>query len=58
MSRRAKYWDNAPQESFYDHMKDEIDISQCLTFDEIYQTIRNWTDYYNNGKFRIHIDYD
>ena len=52
MSRRANCWDNAPQESFYGHMKDEIDISQCLTFDEIYQVINNWTDYYNNDRYQ------
>ena len=52
MSRRANCWDNAPQESFYGHMKDEIDISQCLTFDEIYQIISNWTDYYNNDRYQ------
>jgi len=52
MSRRANCWDNAPQESFYGHMKDEIDISQCLTFDDIYQVISNWTDYYNNDRYQ------
>lgn len=52
MSRRANCWDNAPQESFYGHMKDEVDISQCLTFDEIYQEISNWTDYYNNDRYQ------
>jgi len=52
MSRRANCWDNAPQESFYGHMKDEIDISQCLTFDEIYQEISMWTDYYNNERYQ------
>ena len=25
MSRRGNCWDNAPQESFFGHMKDEID---------------------------------
>ena len=52
MSRRANCWDNAPQESFYGHMKDEIDISQCLTFDDIYQVISSWTDYYNNDRYQ------
>ena len=52
MSRRANCWDNAPQESFYGHMKDEIDISHCLTYDEIYQVISNWTDYYNNYRYQ------
>ena len=27
MSRRASCWDNAPQESFFGHMKDELDLS-------------------------------
>jgi len=52
MSRRANCWDNAPQESFFGHMKDEIDISWCKTFDEIQQVITNWTDYYNNERYQ------
>ena len=52
MSRRSNCWDNAPQESFYGHMKDEVDISQCLIFDEIYQVISNWTEYYNNDRYQ------
>jgi len=52
MSRRANCWDNAPQESFYGHMKDEIDISQCLTFDKVYQVINNWTNYYNSDRYQ------
>ena len=51
MSRRANCWDNAPQESFFGHMKDEIDISWCETFDETLQVITNWTDYYNNERY-------
>jgi len=52
MSRRANCWDNAPQESFYGHMKDEADISQCFTFDEVHQVISNWADYYNNDRYQ------
>jgi transposase InsO family protein len=52
MSRRANCWDNAPQESFYGHMKDDIDISECLTFDEIHQVISDWADYYNNDRYQ------
>ena len=52
MSRRANCWDNAPQESFYGHMKDEIDISWCETFDEILAVITDWTDYYNNDRYQ------
>ncbi len=52
MSRKANCWDNAPQESFFGHMKDEIDISGCTTFDEIHQVITNWTNYYNNERYQ------
>jgi len=52
MSRRANCWDNAPQESFYGHMKDDIDISECKTFDEIHQVISDWADYYNNERYQ------
>lgn len=52
MSRKANCWDNAPQESFYGHMKDEINISQCTTFEEIHQVISDWTDYYNNDRYQ------
>jgi len=52
MSRRANCWDNAPQESFYGHMKDDIDISWCGTFYEIHQVISDWTDYYNSERYQ------
>ena len=52
MSRKANCWDNAPQESFYGHMKDEIDISKCTTFEEIRQVISDWTDYYNLERYQ------
>ena len=29
---RGNCWDNAPQESFFGHMKDEIHIERCHTF--------------------------
>ena len=48
MSRKGNCWDNAPQESFYGHMKDRIDISQCLTFDDVKYVIDDYMDYYNN----------
>lgn len=52
MSRRANCWDNAPQESFYGHMKDEIDLSPCQTFDDIYEVIEDWTHYYNYERYQ------
>lgn len=52
MSRRANCWDNSPQESFFGHMKDEINISWCTNFNEIYQVINDWTSYYNNERYQ------
>ena len=52
MSRKANCWDNAPQESFYGHMKDEIDITCCVTTDEIRQVITDWADYYSNERYQ------
>lgn len=33
-------------------MKDEIDISQCTTFDEIERAITSWTSYYNDERYQ------
>ena len=33
MSRRGNCWDNAPQESFFGHFKDEAYIKPCETLD-------------------------
>jgi len=52
MSRRANCWDNAPQESFYGHMKDEIDISLCESHEQVEVIINDWMDYYNNDRYQ------
>ena len=52
MSRKGNCWDNAPQESFFGHMKDEIDLSKCKTFDEVKALIDDWMDYYNNERYQ------
>ena len=52
MSRRGNCWDNAPQESFFGHMKDEIAglIADCETFGDVAARVDDWMDYYNNGR--------
>ena len=52
MSRKGNCWDNAPQESFFGHMKDEIDLSNCKTFEEVKRIIDDWMDYYNNERYQ------
>ena len=50
MSRKANCWDNAPQESFHGHMKDEIDLSKCNNIDDVKRVISDYMDYYNNER--------
>lgn len=52
MSRRGNCWDNAPQESFFGHMKDELNFSKCVSFDEVNAMIDDWIDYYNNDRYQ------
>lgn len=48
MSRRGNCWDNAPQESFFGHMKDEVNFENCKTLDEVKEKVHDYIDYYNN----------
>ena len=52
MSRRGNCWDNAPQESFFGHMKDEImdKIAAAQSFDDARAIIDDYMDYYNNDR--------
>ena len=52
MSRRGNCWDNAPQESFFGHMKDEIDLKSCKTFEELQLEIDRYITYYNNYRYQ------
>lgn len=52
MSRRGNCWDNAPQESFFGHMKDEIDLSQCKSFEDVKLIVDDWIEYYNNERYQ------
>lgn len=55
MSRRGNCWDNAPQESFFGHMKDEIlyYVGKCGTFNEVEQQVDDWMDYYNADRYQM-----
>jgi len=52
MSRRGNCWDNAPKESFYGHMKDEIDLSPCKTPEDVRAVIDDYMDYYNKDRYQ------
>ena len=52
MSRKGNCWDNAPQESFFGHMKDEIGdkIHKAKSFKEVKEIIDDWMNYYNRDR--------
>lgn len=52
MSRRGNCWDNAPQESFFGHMKEELSDKKTTwnSFEEVCESIHDWIDYYNNDR--------
>ena len=52
MSRRGNCWDNAPQESFFGHFKDEALIKPCQSLDELEQEIDEYINYYNNYRYQ------
>lgn len=54
MSRRGNCWDNAPQESFFGHMKDELadKIKTWECFEDVKRDVDDWIDYYNNDRYQ------
>jgi putative transposase len=50
MSRKGNCIDNAPVESFFGHLKDDIDYGGCKTFEELKTLIENYMHYYNNER--------
>lgn len=52
MSRRGNCWDNAPQESFFGHFKDEAYIKKCDTLEQLKDEIKQYMIYYNNYRYQ------
>ena len=52
MSRKWNCLDNAPTESFFWHMKDEIDLKSCKNIKDVENVIHNYMIYYNNHRFQ------
>lgn len=50
MSRRGNCIDNAPTESFFGHMKDELTVAQCTTFLEVQIAIDSYVSYHNEQR--------
>jgi putative transposase len=52
MSRRGNCWDNASMESFFGHMKDELDYSDCQTIQEVRKRVTDYIEYYNSERYQ------
>ena len=54
MSRKGNCWDNAPQESFFGHMKDEVAclIAEYRDSAAVRSRLEDWMDYYNNERYQ------
>ena len=53
-SHVAKNEINAPQESFFGHMKDEIAslVAGCATYEQVQAVVADWMDYYNKDRYQ------
>ena len=52
MSRKGNCWDNAPQESFFGHFKDEASIKECTSLAELKREITQYMTYYNHYRYQ------
>ena len=50
MSKKGNCWDNATQESFFGHFKDECSCSSCADFQELKKSVEEYSWYYNNER--------
>ena len=50
MSSKGKCIDNAPIESFFGHMKDELDYELCVSFEELRLAVGEYMRYYNEER--------
>ena len=50
MSGKGNCIDNAPIESFFGHMKDELEYQSCQSFEKLRVTIDEYMRYYNNER--------
>jgi len=52
MSRKGNCWDNASMETFFGHMKDELDYNSCMTIQELRGRVNDYMEYYNSSRYQ------
>jgi putative transposase len=56
MSRRGNCWDNALQESFFGHFKDEVNIKNCNNLTELKKEISSYMTHYNHTRYQWNLN--
>lgn len=52
MSRKGNCLDNAPVESFFGHLKDELDLSLCHSLDQVLAEVDEYINYHNHHRYQ------
>lgn len=52
MSRKGNCIDNAPIESFFGHLKDDVDYKDCRSFEELKALVDEYMYNYNNTRYQ------
>lgn len=52
MSRKGNCWDNASMETFFGHMKDELDYRHCESIHELRTQVDKYIDFYNSTRYQ------
>jgi putative transposase len=52
MSRRGNCWDNASMESFFGHMKDELEYRDCESLNELRIRVNEYIAFYNSDRYQ------
>lgn len=55
MSRKGNCLDNSPIESFFGHLKDELDLKTVNTFNELREVVSKYMEYYNGERYQWEI---
>jgi putative transposase len=52
MSRKGNCWDNASMESFFGHMKDEMEFKDCKSIVELRKRVDDYIEFYNTYRYQ------
>lgn len=52
MSRKGNCIDNAPMESFFGHLKDELEFRNCQIFEQLTFKVNEYMQYYNHHRYQ------